>query len=141
MVLNLYLFTPLYLPIRQAIHGGFRSVAIPELEIAPYYPTHHLAVKYRREESSTNFDIAVSGGNILSARMLHSRPKISYGDDDGYFSLLLLDMDFPRRAAGGSCVYWALLNICKSDRAAMKEVGGWVGDSIAIAIASYSSLT
>ena len=118
--------------MRQAIHGGFRSVAIPELAVSRCYPSRHLAVKYRRDESAANYDIEVSGGNILAARKLHSRPKISYGDGDGYFTLLLLDIDFPSRMAqaqaaetggeGSSCVNWALLNICKSDRAAMKEV-------------------
>lgn len=109
-------------------------MSIPELDIDRCYPSHRLVVKYRRDESSAAFDIDVSGGNILAARKLHSRPKISYGHgssdgdgDGGYYSLLLLDIDFPARAAavastGRSCVNWALLNICKSDRAAMKEV-------------------
>ena len=81
-------------------------------------------MKYKRSDESSTNDIAVDDGNILFARELHLRPKISYGNDDGYYTLLLLDVDFPSRASSPRrfCVYWALVNICKVDKMAIKEV-------------------
>ena len=106
------------------MHGGFRSIVMTEITLASFYPTHGLVVKYKRDNDSTANDIVVADGNILLARELHLRPKISYGNDNGYYTLLLVDIDFPSRAASPRkfCIYWALVNICKSDRTCIKEV-------------------
>jgi hypothetical protein len=106
------------------MHGGFRSIVMTEVAISSFYPTHALVVKYKKDNDSMTYDISVSDGNILLARDSYQRPKISYGNDNGYYTLLLVDIDFPSRAASPRkfCIYWALVNICKSDRSCIKEV-------------------
>ena len=95
-----------------------------DLSTTSFFPKFNLVVKYRRTTDSITNDIAVSDGNILLAQELQVRPKISYDSNDGYFSLLLVDLDSPARAASNRrfCVYWALVNVCQNDKAAIKEV-------------------
>lgn len=108
----------------QAIHGGFRSIVMSDLSSSSFFPKFNLVVKYRKTIDSITNDVAVNDGNIILARELQLRPKISYDCNVGYFTLLLVDMDSPARAASDRrfCIHWALVNVCQSDKSAIKEV-------------------
>jgi hypothetical protein len=106
------------------MHGGFRSIVMSDISTGNFFPTHSLTVKFRLSSDSMTNDILVDDGNILMARDLYIRPRMTYSADAEYFTLLLLDMDFPSRAASDRriCVYWALVNVCQRNKTAVREV-------------------
>ena len=107
----------------ETINSGFRLVVQPDL-FNNFFPTVDLSITYTTDDNQA---ILVDDGNIIEPYQLVNKPIVSFQSESviaKYFTLLMLDLDFPSRADSNQRLFlqWGLVNIHGNDLSTGNEV-------------------